>query len=121
MNYRGILKRLMYKDRADVHRSTRTKIGESDDYTSDFVRVYEGIPCKLSQYGKELSAHRDDVSQKVTLDLRICYDPAYDIRENDVVEVTHNGQLFKLTAGTAFAYPTHVEQSVRRRKEAGQV
>ena len=120
MNFKKILERFMYKDRCDVSRAQLTKIGKSDDTTRNFYTVYQQIPCHLAQYGKELSAHRDDVSQKITEDLRLCYDPIYDINENDVLTITHKGQTFTLFAGTAFKYPTHVELSVRRRKEARQ-
>ena len=120
VNFKKILERFMYKDRCDVSRAQLTKIGKSDDTTRNFYTVYQQIPCHLAQYGKELSAHRDDVSQKITEDLRLCYDPIYDVNENDVLTITHKGQTFTLFAGTAFKYPTHVELSVRRRKEARQ-
>ena len=119
VNFKKILDRFMYKDRANVYRSSEKKIGKSDDTTREYACVYQQIPCHLAQYGKELSAHRDDVSQKITEDLRLSYAPCYDVRENDVIEVIHQGQTFKLFAGTPFKYPTHVELSVRRRKEAG--
>lgn len=113
------LERIMYKDRCDVSRAQFTKIGKTDDTSRSYYTVYSQIPCKLAQYGKELSAHRDDVSQKITEDLRLTYDPVYDIHENDVLDIVHRGQNFKLFAGTPFYYATHVELSVRRRKEAG--
>lgn len=119
VNFKKILERFMYKDRCDVSRAELIKIGKSDDTTRSFYTVYQQIPCALHQYGKELSAHRDDVSQKITEDLRLCYDPVFDIRENDVLTINHQGQAFTLIAGTAFKYPTHVELSMRRRKEAG--
>lgn len=120
VNFRQILNRFMYNDRATVSRSVKTKIGKSDDFTSEYRCVYEDVPCHLAQYGKELSAHRDDTTQKITEDLRLTYDPEYEILENDVVDVEHHGQQFRLFAGTAFKYPTHVELSLRRRKEARQ-
>lgn len=117
---RKILHKMMYHDRANVYRAKLTMIGRTDDYTEEFELIHEQIPCKLSQYGKQLSAHRDDRSQKLTDDLRLCYDPEIVILPNDVVEINHQGQVWKLFAGEQFNYPTHTELSVRRRRESGQ-
>ena len=117
---KALLHRIMYKDRATVYRAVAVEDGYIDRVGEDFEIVYENIPCKLSQYGKQLSAHRDDRSQQVTIDLRLTCAPEYEILEDDVVEVQHQGEFFKLWAGTSFNYPTHKEISVRRRKEAGQ-
>lgn len=118
-NYcKQFLIRYMYKDRATVFRAVENRSGWKNERT--FEPIYEDVPCHLAQYGKELSAHRDDRAQLITEDLRLNCDPEYEILENDVLEVTHRGQIFKLIAGTAFNYPTHKEISVRRRKEARQ-
>ena len=120
MSLRGILHRVMYKDRAAVYRAQKILTDDgSDDYAEDFAAVYEDIPCKLSQYGKELPAHIEDRAMLQSIDLRLCCDPEYDIRANDIVKVSHRGQSFTLHAGQRFAYPTHQEISVRRSKEAG--
>lgn len=116
----NLLHKIMYHDRANVSRAKLTTIGRTDDYTTEFELVHEQIPCKLSQYGKTLYSHRDDVSPKLTDDLRLCYDPDIEILPNDVVEIFHQGQVWKLFAGEQFNYPTHTELSLRRRKEAGQ-
>jgi hypothetical protein len=110
----------MYHDRANVYRAEKVKNGKTDDYERQFKLIYEKMPCHLAQYGKELSAHRDDSTQNITEDLRLSYSPEYEILENDVLEVQHQGQIFKLIAGTTFKYATHVELSARRRKEAKQ-
>ena len=120
MNLRNILHKFMYNARADVYRARLSKVGRTDDYVSEFELVYSDIPCKLSQYGKQLSAHRDDVSQKLTTDLRLTFDPEYQILPNDVIQIRQEGQEFKLFAGEQFSYETHAELSVRRRREAGQ-
>lgn len=116
---RGLLLAIMYKDVATIYRSVDVKedTGASD---YEFQAIYENLPCKLSQYGKELSAHRDDRAQHITQDLRLTCDPEIEIQENDVVDVLHEGEIFKLIAGTSFNYPTHKEISMRRRKEAEQ-
>lgn len=119
-NLRKLLHHFMYKDTADVYRAQPVQIDGIDDFDIQMALIYEQIPCKLSQYGKELSAHRDDVSQKITTDLRLCYELEYEIQPNDVLKVTHRGQTWELIAGEQFNYPTHAETSVRRRKEAGQ-
>lgn len=120
MRLRQILKRVMYRDEADVYRGRLVKLNGLDDYDEEMELVYEKVPCKLSQYGKELSAHRDDTSQKLTEDLRLTYEPEYEIQANDVLKIRHCGQEWELIAGEQFNYPTHAETSVRRRREAGQ-
>lgn len=114
-----LLHKIMYNDVATVSRSVDV---EEDTGASDyeFQPVYENLPCKLSQYGKELSAHRDDRAQHITVDLRLTCDPDIEIQENDIVDVIHEGETFKLVAGTSFNYPTHKEISLRRRREAVQ-
>lgn len=121
MHYlKQLLHKFMYHDTCNVYRAVAVEDGYIDSISEDFELVYENLPCKLSQYGKQLSAHRDDRSQQVTIDLRLTCDPEYEILEDDVVEVQHQGETFKLWAGTSFNYPTHKEISVRRRREAGQ-
>ena len=52
---RGLLHNVMYKDVATVYRLTSTQADDgSDDYDDTETAVYEDMPCKLSQYGKEL-------------------------------------------------------------------
>lgn len=117
---RGLLLAIMYKDVANIYRSVKVKDEETGVSGFDFQVVYENLPCKLSQYRKELSAHRDDRAQHITQDLRLTCDPEIEIQENDIVDVLHEGETFKLVAGTSFNYPTHKEISMRRRKEAKQ-
>ena len=120
MSLRGILHKVMYKDRASVFRAQKVLADDgSDDYAEEFAAVYEEIPCKLSQYGKEMPAHIGDRAMVQSMDLRLCCDPEYDIRPNDVVKISHQGQLFTLHAGQRFSYPTHQEISMRRKWEAG--
>ena len=117
---RGLLHKILYKDVATIYRSIKIKDEETGVSDFSFQPVYEDLPCKLSQYGKELSAHRDDRAQHITEDLRLACDPEIEIQENDVVDVLHEGETFKLIAGTSFNYLTHKEISMRRRKEAEQ-
>lgn len=117
---RGLLRDIMYKDRADVYRGVKIKVGLTDDFDEDWQLIYEQIPCKLSYYGKTITAHRDDRAQHLTTDLRLTCHPEIEIRPNDFVRVAHCGQVWELVAGEEFNYETHKEISVRRRKEAGQ-
>lgn len=117
---KALLHKIMYKDVATIYRSTEVTEEETGASDYEFQAVYEKLPCKLSQYGKELSAHRDDRAHHITQDLRLTCDPEIEIQENDVVDVLHEGEMFKLIAGTSFNYPTHKEISMRRRKEAEQ-
>lgn len=116
MSLRGILARAMYHDRVTVQRYTAAEADDgSDDY--EMATVYEDVPCKLSQYGKDLLTDKTQSTYNVTADLRICMSPVFVIQPNDVMQVTHQGQTFTLYAGKPFVYPTHQEISVRRQKE----
>ena len=116
MNLRGLLYKYIYKDTAEIYRAVAVS-----DVVDDFELKKVGeCAGKLSQYGHELATHRDDVSQKITNDLRWCCDSDIDIRPNDYLKINHEGQSFELFAGEKFSYPTHCEISCRRRKEAGQ-
>ena len=117
---KSLLHQHMYHDTATVLRGVKVQIGKTDDFDVEWQTIYADIPCKLSQYGKQLSAHRDDRAQHLTTDLRLACDPDIEIRPNDFVRVAHQGQVWELVAGEEFNYPTHKEISVRRRKEAGQ-
>lgn len=117
MNCRKILHAIMYKDTCNVYRAKIIQIGRTDDYTTEFELVYEGIPCKLSQSHERSTFHNDDVSQKDTLNYVLYYLPEYQILENDLVEV--RGQKF--FAGSEFEYPSHKELQLKRRKEARQL
>lgn len=113
------LNRLMYKDTATVYRLVEGQADDgSDDYTDEEQEVYKDIPCKLSQYGKDLLTSKTTQAVSVTIDLRLTCAPDVDIREADRLVVSHQGQTFELYAGTRFAYPTHQEISVRRSREA---
>lgn len=119
MSLKGILHQVMYKDKATVYRAQKVLAEDgSDDYDEEFAVVYEDIPCKLSQYESELPTRAEDRAFTLSLDLRLCCDPEYEIRMNDIVKIQHRGQQFTLRAGQRFAYPTHQEISVRRTKEA---
>ena len=106
----------MYHDRVTVLRRQRVGTGDRSSKFAD-VAVYEDVPCKLSQYGKDLLADKTQSTMNITTDLRVCLAPSYTIEANDVMQVTHEGQTFTLYAGTPFVYPTHQEISVRRQRE----
>lgn len=119
MSMKGILQHLMYKDTATVYRLVEGQADDgSDDYTDEEQEIYKDLPCKLSQYGKDLLASKTERAVSVTIDLRLTCAPDVDIREADRLVVSHQGQTFELYAGTRFAYPTHQEISVRRSREA---
>ncbi|MBQ9364839.1 MAG: hypothetical protein IJT82_03595 [Schwartzia sp.] len=120
MNLRGLLHGIMYKDTASVYRLAPVMADDgSDDWQESEEAIYSDIPCKLSQYGKELSVDKKERAVDVSINLRLCCDPDYDIRENDRVMVNHRGKIFDLYAGVRFPYPTHQEISMRRKMEAG--
>lgn len=122
MSLRGILHQVMYKDKATVYRAQKALADDgSDDYFEEFAPVLTDIPCKLSQYNQNgLPTHVEDRAITLSVDLRLCCDPEYEIRQNDIVKVQHRGQQFTLHAGQRFTYPTHQEISMRRsNKEAG--
>ena len=110
------LSKIMYKDVAKISRAKLIQTDYSDDYTTEYELVYESVPCKLSQSHERSTFHRDDVSQKETLNYILYYSPEYQILENDSVEV--RGQKF--FAGSEFEYFSHKELQLKRRKEARQ-
>lgn len=119
MSYAGmqaVLNALMYKDKAQVLRHGYIVDDEgADDY--GLSEVYEAVPCKLSQYGKELVTDKTDRGVNISTDLRMCCHPDYDILPNDVVKVIHQGKEYVLYAEQAFKYPTHQEITLRRERE----
>ena len=120
MNLRKIVAKYFYFDRADVYRAKLNTIGLTDDYTEEYELIYSQVPCHLAVTGEKSAAHRDDVSQKITINLRLDYDPQYTILPNDYLTVNHRGFIFNLIAGTQMNYITHAELDVKRRLEAGQ-
>ena len=116
MRLKNLLHKYIYKDTCEVWRATAVS-ALVDDF--EYQKVGECVGA-LHQYGKENFAHRDDVSQKLTTNLRWCCDPDVDIRPNDFLKINHRNQEWELAAGEKFSYMTHCEISVRRRKEAGQ-
>lgn len=116
-----VLARLMYKDTMTVYRVSRVQADDgSDDYEESETPALRDVPCKLSQYGKDLLMAKTEQAATVHIDLRVCCAPDVDIREQDRLVVKHQGQTFELFAGTRFAYSTHQEISVRTVREAKQ-
>ena len=117
---KAYLRSVMYLDRADVYRLRQIEASDgSDDYAEEETPVYEGIPCKLSQYGKSLTTDKTERAVSVFIDLRLCCDPAVDIRANDRVVVLREGRPMEFVAGVSFPYPTHQEIVLRRKGEVG--
>lgn len=120
MSLREVLHRLMYHDRADVYRLKNVQAADgSDDYVEEEAPVYAALPCKLSQYGKELTTTKTERATSVSIDLRLCCDTVIDIRENDRVVVLRHGRRMEFFAGVSFLYPTHQEITLRRKGEVG--
>ena len=120
MSLKGILHRMMYHDRADVYRLQQVQAADgSDDYAEEEIPVYERLPCKLSQYGKELTTSKTERAVGVSIDLRLCCDPTVDIHANDRIVVLREGRRMEFVAGISFPYPTHQEIALRRRGEVG--
>lgn len=115
---KNYLHKIMYKDRATIKRSVEiiTATGATDN---GFQIVIENLPCKLSQY-KDIYSNKLDRAQNIKLDFRLNCDPEIEILEGDLIDVMHEGENFRLIAGTSFNYIDHKEISVRRRKEAAQ-
>lgn len=122
--YQGMrlaLSHLMYKDAMTIYRVSRVQEDDgSDDYEESETPVLNDVPCKLSQYDKDLLMAKTAQAATVHIDLRVCCAPDIDIREQDRLVVKHQGQTFDLFAGTRFVYPTHQEISVRSVREAKQ-
>ena len=110
----------MYRDTCTVMRNTLDTVQGTFVAKKSFQKIYEQIPCHLGKAGKQNEAHRDDVSEKLTYNLRLYCDPCYKIQPNDVIEVQHEGRELKFHAGIVFEYPNHIEVECFRRLEAGQ-
>lgn len=117
MSLKGLLRSVMYQDRVTVRRQTNT-FDDEGAACSKLGDVYTDVPCKLSQYGKMLASHQEDRAFVLSNDLRLCCDPVIDIRPNDVLMVTHQGELWRLRAGKAFLYPTHQEIQAQKAGES---
>ena len=113
---RKLLARYMYKDRVTVSRQVNAVDKDGADIYN-LQDVYKDVPCKLSQYGKELQSGQEARAFHMSNDLRLCVDPDIKILPNDILTITHEGQQFQLNAAMPFPYPDHVEISVRRTEE----
>jgi hypothetical protein len=113
---RALLAKYMYRDKVTV---TRQEAAVDEDGADIFATkdVYTDVPCKLSQYGKELQSGQGARAFTMKNDLRLCVDPDIKILPNDILTVTHEGQTIQLNAAQPFHYPDHVEISVRRTEE----
>lgn len=114
---KSLLSSIMYTDTVTVTRQMPTIDEEGADGYKP-TDVYVNIPCKLSQYGKELESNQEDRAFKLRTDLRICIDPVYVILPNDIMTIHHQGQTFVLYAAQPFCYADHQEISVRRKEDA---
>ena len=119
MTYEALKKlvsKTMYRDKVTVLRQMSTLDDEGAD-VYDLQEVYSDVPCKLSQYGKDISSEQTDRGMNMITDLRLCCNPDLEILPNDVLFISNSMQEFNLRAGKAFKYPTHQEISVRREGE----
>lgn len=107
-----LLDSLMYRDRATVYRYCEASDGVTDDYEE--AAIYEDIPCKLSQYGKDSTLDKTNMAPIIHENLRMTCNPAYDIQPNDYIVIQHQGQEFRLSASRSFRYQTHQEISLLR-------
>ena len=114
---KNVLSGVMYTDTVTITRQMPVIDDEGADGYKP-VDVYVNIPCKLSQYGKELQSRQEDRAFVLKNDLRICMDPVYTIQPNDTMTIHHQGQTFVLYAAQPFCYADHQEISVRRKEEA---
>ena len=120
MSLKRILHRLMYHDRTDVYRLKKVQAADgSDDYAEEEMPIYAALPCKLSQFGKELTTSKTERATSVFVDLRLCCDPVIDIRANDRIVVLRHGRHMEFFVGVRFPYPTHQEITLRKRGEVG--
>lgn len=114
---KNVLSSIMYTDTVTVTRQMPARDAEGAGCYKP-ADVYVSVPCKLSQYGKELESNQEDRAFKLKNDLRICMDPEYKVLPNDIMTICHEDQTFVLYAAQPFCYKDHQEISVRRREEA---
>lgn len=119
--YQSLLSTFMYKDRLAVYRLQKEVADDfSDDYEEKPYIVYKDIPCKLSKHTRSITQEQTARVTSYKLEFTLFLDPDKDIRENDILEIKHQGQIFKLRAGTSFKYSEHQEVNVFDSKEMGE-
>ena len=117
-SYGKLLADIMYKDTCTISRQMAT----TDDIGADvyeLTAVYSDVPCKLGQ-NNQSSTNGTETDSTFTLSdrLRLCLSPEYDVKPNDIISISHEGQLFVMRADTSFKYMTHQEIKLLKDGEA---
>lgn len=117
--YGKLLADIMYKDTCTISRQMAT----TDDIGADvyeLTAVYSDVPCRLGQTGQSASTNGTETDSTFTLSdrLRLCLSPEYDVKPNDIISISHEGQSFIMRADTPFKYMTHQEIKLLKDGEA---
>lgn len=108
--------RLLYTDRMTVSRQTPVR----DEYGGDDYQkrdLWEDVPCRLSQKRQsEMTVTEGTAPYEQRL--KVFTGSEIDVMVNDVLTVTHEGQVYILRAGLPFLYPTHQEIPVTLEEDA---
>lgn len=108
--------RLLYADRMTISRQAPVR----DEYGGDAYEKWDlqaDVPCRLSQKRQsELAVTEGTAPYEQRL--KVFVGPEIDVMANDVLTVTHEGQVYVLRAGLPFRYPTHQEIPVTLEEDA---
>lgn len=106
----------MYRDKVTIRRSELTVL-EDGSNAYNFTDIYKDIPCKLSQNNKIVS-NKSDRATSIFEDYILTLDPKYELKSNDVAIITTSlNQNFILNVIKSFKYLTHMEVSVRKKRD----
>lgn len=116
-NIRLVLQNL-YEDNAEVWgmRETKTSYGATK---SEYVKVYSGIPCRLSRMSKSKNTEQTISKNDINYELMLIIDPMYKVECGDKVEVSKNGRLYNgLVAGDPLYYNNSIQVPLTRETES---
>lgn len=115
-NLKKYLDVFMYRDKVTIRRSELTVL-EDGSNAYNFTDIYKDIPCKLSQNNKIIS-NKSDRATSIFEDYILTLDPKYELKSNDVAIITTSlNQNFILNVIKSFKYLTHMEVSVRKKRD----
>lgn len=95
-----------YFDEANIYRSSKVKENGQTKFENNIL--YEKQACAISK--KTLPNNNQSESSNAIIDaVTLFITPEIEIKQGDIVEVTHFGRTHKYIAGEPFVYATHQE------------
>jgi len=104
-----------YFDEANIYRSVKKKENGQTKFVNSLL--YKKQVCAISK--KTLPNNNQSESSNAIIDaVTLFIAPELEIKQGDVVEVTHFGRTHKYIAGEPFVYSTHQEILLDREENA---